>query len=279
MSEKGNSEISLLVIVVLYKNEINSAETIKSLIQCKDYFNHNLRIAVWDNSPQAQNEEKVQLLEKQFENFYYYHTGKNLSLAKVYNRLIKEHENFVDFVNIWDQDSTFSIDFYEKFELAIQENSICLYLPKVYQEKQLVSPGLFKVYRGQYLSRISTGINKSEGIIGIGSGIIVKVDVFNDILFDEDLQLYGIDTCFFMDYWKRYEHLYVMDYDLKHRMSAFEEESFEKKAFRFLDWKRSMLIIAKRTNFLARGLIYLYVIGISVKSAIQFKNLSLVLKS
>ncbi len=268
----SNKQMNLLVLIVVYKCSLKESKTIDSLTKCKENLPQNTKIVIWDNSPLIQEKEQVDFCKSIFKDVEYCHTGENLSLAKVYNKIINKFNKDYNFVNIWDQDSSVTSDYFEEFYNVYTKTDVSLYVPQVFQGNLLVSPGEFKFCKGVYLKNISSGIVPSSNIIGIGSGLIIDINVFKKIQFEENLKLYGIDTCFFMDYALKYNKLYVLDYRLKHSMSAFEEEPKEKKVARYMDWRYSMMIIAKRKNKLSQVLIKLYVLAVSVKFAMKYKT-------
>ncbi|WP_075603538.1 glycosyltransferase family protein [Saccharicrinis aurantiacus] len=267
-----SKQISLLILVVLYRCDITKSETIKSLSSCNRILPKDYHIVVWDNSQQRQSDTELEYLDKSFTSSEYQCIGENLSLAKVYNSIINKYKGRFQFINIWDQDSEISENYYNEFNSLLNNNKVGVYLPQVYQGDLLVSPGLMGVFRGRYLRNKRLGLISSNKIIGISSGLIIDADVLNNVSFEENLNLYGIDTCFFLDYANKYNSLYVLKYQLKHSMSAFEEEPVEKKVMRHNDWKYSMAEVAKRKGLFSALLIKIYVFVVSVKVSIKYKS-------
>jgi GT2 family glycosyltransferase len=261
---KGDDDVKLsfLVVVVLYQCEIGKSETINSLIGCMHLLHSKSKIIVWDNSPIPQNESNLSQVNGLFENFHYHHTGENVSLAVVYNQVINDYGSGVEYVNIWDQDSVFSADYFTSFAKSLIEfNDLCVFVPKVFNGRNLESPGHYYYFKGKKWRNMDfSGAVSSRHNVAIMSGILVKRDLFNVIRFDERLRFYGIDTKFFLDLSKIVTKIFVMDYVLVHNLSMHNhEEALKIKLFRFQEFCYSSLIICRGQNFfvLILGVAYL----------------------
>lgn len=221
-----------LYLTVLYKTKYSNSQTLQSFSELHFGSNKNNFFVVWDNSPES--ETKIQEV-KEFlntENVEYIHTPENIALSKVYNTCLEKYSDF-DFLMIFDQDSKIiRKDFDSYLEKTISENpDVNIFLPQIYSKNKLYSPGKFWIFKGWHYKNLSIGIHKDKFYTAIMSGTCVRIDFLkeNKITFNEELSLYGIDTCFFSDVRKIDSRFYVLDERLGHDLSESELEKLDKK--------------------------------------------------
>lgn len=243
-----------VILIVLYKETLNSSKTVTSLLaNCKRILQgKNILVTIWDNSPQMIDKNDFSCFEDCSIRYKYYHTPENLSLSKIYNNVIDLHIEY-DFLFIFDQDSYITLDYFSKIETAISTNfKINLFLPYVVINNLFVSPGDWGLYNGKYWTKKATGLISAKNRVAIASGMAIRFNCFNDqkIRFDENLSLYGVDTKFCLDYSKQNVFFYVIDYQLSHSLSIFEDEPNEIKMKRLLSYGGSLKYILKKKNFI-----------------------------
>jgi len=267
---------SKLIIIVLYKCTLKNSESFKSLLSCRNQLNNLDKIVIWDNSPVALDIEEINDLSNlKFSNFTYVSTPENLSLAKIYNDVIKSNLSH-EFVILFDQDTEFRIDLFEQFEIAKSDNPhIALFAPLIRNNGIITSPGDFNYYNGKYWTSPKYGIIKSKHHIAITSGLIIKISAIELIgYFEERLLLYGIDTNFMIRYSRYFAEFFVLDVYIRHDMSDFNDENVEVKLRRFKDHKRSCLINAQLFSIDVRILTKLLFVYKSAFYAIKFRTLA-----
>lgn len=248
-----------LYLTVLYKTKYSNSQTLRSFSELRFGDNKNNFFVVWDNSPES--ETKIQEV-KEFlntENIEYFHTPENIALSKVYNTCLEKYSDF-DFLMIFDQDSKIirkDFDFY--LEKTISENpDVNIFLPQIYSNNKLYSPGKFWIFKGWHYKNLSIGIHKDKFYTAIMSGTCVRINFLeeNKIIFNEELSLYGIDTCFFSDVRKIDSRFYVLDERLGHDLSENHLSKEDKKNHtRF--YLEGTFIINKK-NFFKTLIVYLY---------------------
>jgi len=233
-----------LILVVIYETKVRNSETINSLLKNMGYLK-NTKLVIWDNSPTIDNNASVFLAN--YNNFEYTHHPENTGLSKVYNTVWnnnKEHDYFI----IFDQDSEFEDDYFQKINHSIQEYpNQMLYLPIVKFKNLIVSPAKCKIVRGKYFEFLEPGIMTSKNRIAIASGLVISkifLDKYN-YSFNELLTFYGIDTQFLIDYQKYEDEFCVSDAQIKHNLSFYTENNFYARYKRYLNHKESLLIIYK----------------------------------
>lgn len=229
-----------LYLTVLYKTKFSDSQTLRSFANLNFGKNRNNFFVIWDNSP----ESDASLLELQnflhTENVEYVHTPENTALSKVYNTCLKKYSDFY-FLMIFDQDSKINrSDFDSYLEKTVSENpDVNIFLPKIYSNGKLYSPGRFWIFKGSHYKNLSAGIHKDKLYTAIMSGTCARISFLkeNKIAFNEELSLYGIDTCFFTDVRKIDSRFYVLDEKLGHDLSESDLNKLEKKkrTFNYLE--------------------------------------------
>lgn len=211
-----------LYLVVLYKQKYSDSQTLRSFAEFDFGKNKNNFFIVWDNSPSSETSVADIGRFLNTKNIDYIHTPENTALSKIYNTCLEKYSDF-DFFLIFDQDSKIMRPDYDSYlEKTILENpEINIFLPQIYSQGKLYSPGKFWVFKGWHYKNLSVGIHKDKLYTAIMSGTCVRIDFLkkHNIRFNENLSLYGIDTCFFSDVRKIDKHFYVLEERLEHDLS------------------------------------------------------------
>lgn len=211
-----------LYLVVLYKQKYSDSQTLRSFSEFNFGKNKNNFFVVWDNSPSSDTSGTEIERFLYTENVEYIHTPENTALSKIYNICLEKYSDF-DFFLIFDQDSKIMRPDYDSYiEKVILENpEINIFLPQIYSQGKLYSPGKFWVFKGWHYKNLLAGIHKDKFYTAIMSGTCVRIDFLKkyNIKFNEKLSLYGIDTCFFTDIRKIDNHFYVLEERLDHDLS------------------------------------------------------------
>lgn len=221
----------------------------------------------------ATSEDEKEFLGKSLINSKYVHTPDNLPLSKIYNSIIEHHRQGNYFI-IFDQDSTFDIEYFTTLEAAIYANQdINLFLPYVVHKGLIVSPGDYKIIKGKYWKQINTGRIQARNKAAISSGMVISFRYLNTTFkgYDERLTLYGIDTYFMLQYALSNKYFFVLDYKLKHSLSIFENEDVETVLKRFKNKKKCFAILHEKpfTKFL---IVKSYIYYLSLKMAILYRD-------
>lgn len=254
-----------LYLTVLYKTKFSDSQTLCSFADLNLGKNKNNFFVVWDNSPEsgAALSELQKFLHT--ENVEYVHTPENIALSKVYNTCLEKYSGF-DFFIIFDQDSKINrTDFDPYLEKTVSENpDVNIFLPQIYSGGKLYSPGRFWIFKGSHYKNLSAGIHKDKLYTAIMSGTCARISFLkeNKIRFNEELSLYGIDTCFFSDVRKIDSRFYVLDEKLRHDLSESELNDIEKKkrTFNYLEACKK----TARKNYFYIFLISLYEIFLKI---------------
>ena len=267
--------IRFLIVIVLYKTKFHESTTITTL--SKNIL-PNSKLVIWDNGPIAVSDVDIAEIKKMFPVVEYQHTPENISLAKIYNSVFRNNLQY-DFFLIFDQDTTLTADYFTKLQEAIiQFPHINLFLPLIYNDNQIVSPGDFLIYKGKYWQEKHTGLVIAKNRLAVASGMAIRMNYLENIMnpFDERLKLYGIDSQFILEYGKRNKYFYVLDYVLNHNLSAFTRESPYLKASRFIDHKHSLKTICRSKSVWSWIMVSIILFITSVLLAIKLKRINVI---
>lgn len=254
------------ILIVLYKINLEDCPTIKSLIVSKQYLQKS-KVVIWDNSPIPQTNSQIDWFKDQFHELSYIHTSSNTSLSKIYNKVFKEHKDYEHLI-IFDQDSNFSKDYFEKIDAAKKEHRfINLFVPVIRYGNAIMSPGYYYHFKGRYRQEIMPGVNSAKNMCVITSGMCVSLDYLNNRFedFNEKLTFYGIDTFFSLQYRQDNEYFYVLNCFFDHSLSLNENEQYETKLRRFTNHKKSLLVLTENSNLITKLMCKFYVVFQTVK--------------
>jgi GT2 family glycosyltransferase len=265
--------LNILVLVVLYRAAPSASKTLLSLAK-STHVGDQVSVLVWDNSRTELSESEV------IDSFGFKYDGvpNNMSLAKVYNRVIKDYFSHDLFV-LFDQDTEISVDYFEELIRCYSryKNSQCfLYVPRVFYQSRLISPGTRQFVKGVSLNAISPGLRGSEKLLGIASGLAIDGRYISSVLqsgcsvFDERLELYGIDTKFFMDYEEQGRLVCIMRAKLYHD-SALRSRSGV--SVRRIEKLTAAWLVVYTNGFWSGLAIRIYVFYFVVKSIIKWRDL------
>lgn len=258
-----------LYLVVLYKQKYSDSQTLRSFTEFNFGKNKNNFFVVWDNSPSSKTSGTEIERFLYTENVEYIHTPENTALSKIYNICLDKYYDF-DFFLIFDQDSKIMRSDYDSYlEKIILENpEVNIFLPQVYSKNKLYSPGRFWVFKGWHYKNLSLGIHKDKFYTAIMSGTCARIDFLKkySIRFNENLSLYGIDNCFFMDVRKIDRNFYVLEERLEHDLSENHLTGFSLKEHRRIYLEANFIINKK--SFLKTLIVHLYYFYLKIRGFI-----------
>ena len=177
----------IYVLIVIYNKKCNDSLSYKSIVR----YHNQVNIIIFDNSEQDF-ENKRFCLEN---DIVYYSFNKNVGLSKAYNFVIsniKRSKN--NYLVILDDDTVLNKNYIDKI-IENKNNNKKVYVPIVKSNNKIISPANIK-----YNCRV-TAIKNIEDInvkkmTAINSGMIIRTDVFNDILYNEKIFLDYVDHDF-----------------------------------------------------------------------------------
>lgn len=272
------ADTKILIIVVVYGCSPLETKTLSSLSHISfERMALAPSLVVWDNSASGYGAESLPRFAGEK---CYCHVGGNISLAKVYNTVIANNDKH-DWVIILDDDTVMSEKYFASLGRLLS-SEINLGVPVVKYNSQVISPGRLAYIKGASfgVNEIKCGITKSKNFLAIMSGCVVRRNVFDSgILFDERLDLYGIDTRFLIDYQRKFSELMILDVVLDHDSALrSNSEPFEKRYFRLSNLIQSWPIVFGDSP-MRKVLLYIYTALFIFKQAIggrEFRYLKMI---
>ena len=268
--------MKLLALVVLFKEEPESSESLVSLAeQGASLLQH---LIIWDNSPKPCSVAGREWLGKKFTSFDYHHCPENWPLSHVYNEVIstqiKQQPGTYTHLLLLDQDSSLLPTFLNVAAKAIQDSpDIGLFLPLVKASGHIVSPAHLFYFKGIFWKRPRLGTIRFRFTTAINSGMIIAANYLIDRFtrYPDALLFYGLDNWFCERYAKDGKFACVFDSTVGHGYSTFKEESVEVKLWRHREIVRSRLLI-NSAGFLRRYACYLFTLLTCARMALRFRD-------
>lgn len=234
--------VPIYAVLVDYNKPLEESPSYQALRRQKD-----IVTIVCDNSTQV---ELDQNLVQKDGNVYLSMHG-NRGLSKAYNRAldhIEEEDPVLEgFVMLFDDDTDIPDSYFDCVRKAIKENDADIYLPLITDERPdlgYLSPSILKdVYMHRTMDPWS--LTKEE-ICGINSGMVIRLSLFADYRYNEDLFLDHVDHDFIRSMRKRNAKIRIIDTELHQHFSAFETNG-NKAIARFTILKKDMREFYKPT--------------------------------
>lgn len=263
-----------------YNNDFSKVETYISLKKIeKSFLKYGVtKIIFWDNIPLSSNID----IKKNLKNCEYIPSLENKGLSYIYNFIIKTYCKDNDYLILLDNDSIITESYFEKLEKNIKKYlGINLFVPVVKVNQKYYSPNKNICLFNFYFKKMNYGLCKSKGIFAINSGMCISgkylFEEFKE--YDKRLKFYGTDNYFMNKYSQQNFEMVIFDYIMVHKLSAFDsKEHIEKKIWRFNDQINAIKILALDKNILIKILYYVYIYMISLKKAVQYRNLRFIRK-
>lgn len=264
-----------LILIVIYNTNITKAETIKSLLNSKEYLVNN-HLFIWDNSEKAQDISIVkEIFNKQNIEVTYEHHPENLPLSKLYNNVINRfmYQNY-DFLILFDQDSSFTKNLFFEFVNSYNKNKhISLFLPIIKFKNTIVSPTRKYFLKGFYFDKKPIGLYRAKNISAINSGMIISFKFLKEKYkgYDERLKFYGTDDYFMMEYCKNEKELFILDYEFEHDLTLSTLNSSSDKLVKSYHQMLEAWSILYYDSIL-KYIVKFYTVIHSFYTAIKYKN-------
>lgn len=251
-----------VLLVTLYNQRVYESKTISSFVANCFLYHSRVHLYIWDNSTDI--DVRVENSKTDFGDikFTYYQSKENTPLSIVYNTVIDRCNQSQVLFN-FDQDSLIEESYFKVFYDTIKTYpTVGLFCPIIYYGNRCVSPGRMGYFKNYYFESLSPGLVSSKGIMAITSGIALNLSLIREysIRYDENLNLYGVDMKFCIDYSQKQDSIVIMNYCLKHDLSCFDKsERANTKLFRLKNSFRADLYISKKRGHGLLRSIYLVV--------------------
>ena len=252
-------------ILVIYNQPIERSSSYAT-------FKDQLSILVADNSTTQELRNNNRRQVEQDGNFYLDMKG-NQGLSKAYNQAIswiQQKEQKSCFVLIMDDDTIFGNDFLQKATQEMNSKQADVYVPIVKAEKQILSP--CTIHNG----RIKAIHSLLSIISAINSGMIVSLNVYQKIRYNENLFLEYIDHDFIRQLKQHKYSIHVLQQEIQQNFSVFENDKASAKT-RFSILKKDLHVFYGKSlsqHFLYKSILWKR----KLRAVIQYKDLSIVWK-
>lgn len=221
------------ILVILYNKDFSDSETVNALIKSNAI--KNSRVVIWNNGPSSLNEDKGRhMFERNCQSFIFKETIANISLASIYNWVIR-HFNSERYI-LLDHDSSIT-EYYLKEALNVPAS--CVGMPLIFKDNEIVNPcnhatpvsGLRLIEKEDYITTIGSGLV-------LGKNVIKRILQRHSTVFDERFYLYGVDTtfCYRLHDLNLFESILIIN-GFEHSLSRLETE--DSKTLRFRQIERS----------------------------------------
>ncbi|MDY4376085.1 glycosyltransferase family protein [Pectobacterium carotovorum] len=222
------SNIVISILVVLYNTPIRDSSTVKSVIKSVlELKNRNAsyNLLLWDNSHASSSENVVRSFCNEMLNngvyVSYKHCPENKPLSEVYNNFICTYKEVSDYLMIFDQDSSFTSNFFNLVEDALSVYRPDLLLPIIKHKNNIVSPSKIYYIKGRYFKYPPCGNISPQYLSAINSGMVIASCYLSKTKFkyDNRLKNYCTDDYFMRQFRKNKGVVFVLDYVFEHDLS------------------------------------------------------------
>lgn len=254
----------LYVLVVIYNKACEESLS----LTCLQGHAEKIRVIVFDNSTIAT--ENQSWCEKR--GYVYFTTNTNIGLSKAYNRVLRTLEKSDhDYIMILDDDTFLPEEYFQEVFQQITEPRYHLLLPIVRAGDLIMSP--CKMVLGcepaEVRDRVQIDLTK---ISAINSGMVVRLDVYGKISYDETMFLDCVDHDFMNQVRRHNLDICVLKSEIQQNYSLKSNVSIESAAFRFAIQKKDLKAYYKKYDHLLIG--YLYILWIAMKLVGKYKDLT-----
>jgi len=246
----------IYVIVVIYNKNYADSITLNCLKGIE-----GIRVIVCDNSTRDYNNSWIPDELK----YRYISMNGNKGLSVAYNKAIDYINDDSGVICLFDDDTKVGKEYFDAVMKEMDNDIYDILLPKVYDEVGLMSPCIMKKH---FLHRANSveELNLAE-ISGINSGMAIRLKVFNEYRYDENIFLDFIDHAFIRDMISRNKRIKIVDTELHQRFSAnVKNKPAEKIRFKIL--KRDLKYFYRISFF---GRLYYYYVILKRKTRLSIK--------
>lgn len=253
-------------VVVIYNQDVETAETCKYLQQIK---NHDIQLIIVDNSNiYNENEKKCKV-----QGWTYLNMKGNAGLSKAYN-LALDYLNGKNGVIIWfDDDTHVTQQYFDELENKLMIEKKCdIFAPVIQgQDGRFWSPNEAFFLRNRQLKNSAKKISNRR-FNAINSCTAVKLEIYKKYRYDERLFLDQVDHLFFYDQRKLKRNFCQLDTVIQHNFSLKSKmESIEAIKKRYEIMIPDFLTFCSRNRWvLCLG--YIKVLGWGFREAKRYKS-------
>ena len=213
----------ILVIIVLYKQQLSESFSYKSLLKNVTSLNTKIDLYVYDNSPQEFEQGVFPLSTEKF-NIKYERNISNAGVSLAYNKGAEYARSLgKKWLLLFDQDTDIPKDYLsvllQNINLFPQEH---IFVPRLFDNGIQLSPCKYYFARGfPYKKEQVSGLHSIEKKNLLNSCLCVRLDVFLQLGgYSENVPLYYSDFVFIDKYRKYFKTFVLIDVSVQHKMAA-----------------------------------------------------------
>jgi GT2 family glycosyltransferase len=262
------------ILIVLYKKRFAESETLINITNISESgILKNSKIIIWDNSPNAINEQEFDALKQEVAAIDIIHTPENLSISKIYNRVIDNYLKKGDYLILLDHDTNVTAEYFtEVIEKTSQHTPPYLLLPQIMVQDVIESPAYQYILFSKKWQYKTPGSYSSKYVTAINSGMVIAESFFaKGFRYDERLLFYGTDSYMMFNYSKLNTDFYLLNSKLIHDLNLQSNSSIIAKAKIFKEIKRANLIVYS-SNFFFASLARINNLIIALKYSLKYAS-------
>lgn len=254
---------SIFALMVIYNKNCNNSVTYKALKEIK-----SINIIVCDNSTKDYGNSAV----VEADNNIYIDMHGNKGLSKAYNsaldRLFQEKKNGI--VCMFDDDTETPLEYFSELAEISEDESWDICLPRVFNKAWMMSPCEFNKYHVRKIS----DLNKCDTryLVGINSGMAIRLNLFENYRYDENLFLDFVDFNFMLDMRKRNAKIKVMATKLYQDFSVLTHDKEAAKA-RYKIKKKDLDYFYKN-GIISKLYLFVLKLKLKIKIFLKFKDIT-----
>lgn len=242
---------SIAALTVVYNTCCAESETCRSLLAQS---RPPRRVLIFDNSTQDMGNRDF----CRSQGWEYLGEGENLGLSKAYNRAI-EHCRDMDWLCLLDDDTGLPADFFQTAEesmTALPDTDI--WVPILTQNGRILSPWRDGVRRSRrFFGSMEECLSAPAGdLLAFNSGMLARMKIYADYLYDERIFLDGVDYRFLSDMRARGKLLGVIPAVCSQNFSGGERQEKSAALARFRIYSKDF-----RTVYEGQRLKYMSLVG------------------
>lgn len=268
----------ILFLVVLYEQDFNTSQTLKSIVKYQDLF-ANSSVIIWDNSKEAKTDiEEINSKLNKILDVEYFTNSINTPLSQVYNFIFENKIFEHDYISLLDHDSELTKDLIYELLKVTSQKTHNLILPRIIFNSRIVSPAKLYFFKGIYFKKILDNQISTRYLTAINSGMTIKTSYLINTKFryDENLKFYGTDDYFMKFFQKNSDFVYILDSKINHTLNYFSDEPITKKVWRFKQMMHAIIYLNDE-SFVLKLLTSIYVFFLSIKESISNRSLKFIL--
>lgn len=272
------NRVTLAIVIVLYKKSYSQSIAIKSILGQLEKLNQigiSATVHVWNNTPDCS--------EPLVNTNVVWHLGKNDGLAYIYNKIaLIAFGSGASFLMVSDDDTDYTDSSLVNYMSEVTgvfreypEKDSGVFLPCLFSNGQLISPGKRIHFMGRLLPYIKSGFTPSKNLLAINSGITFTKKCYEKMnpFYDTRLMFYCTDTDFFIRYENFFSYVYVLDITLNHDLSEHTADSPDRALYRFSEMVKGYRLMFSNKSLIFRALMEIYLLISAARKSKKYKTL------